>query len=157
MTPILLTPGEAVGRLLPLLDAGASVPLRVTGNSMVPFLRDRRDLVSLRAPRFLPYQPGDILLFRPGGRPVGPPPAPQGPRGRDSAPQRRWSDLAGNSVPGAGPGRGGAHPPGRRAAIFTPAHGSAPSSAAVGRADPLPPPSAAPVGQVKPSPLLRLV
>ncbi len=66
-TPILLTPGEAVGRLLPLLDAGASVPLRVTGNSMVPFLRDRRDLVSLRAPRFLPYQPGDILLFRRAG------------------------------------------------------------------------------------------
>ena len=51
-TPILLTPGEAAGRLLPLLEAGASVPLRVTGSSMVPFLRDRRDLVFLRAPRF---------------------------------------------------------------------------------------------------------
>ena len=66
-TPILLTPGEAAGRLLPLLEAGASVPLRVTGSSMVPFLRDRRDLVFLRAPRFLPYQPGDILLFRRAG------------------------------------------------------------------------------------------
>ena len=65
-TPILLTPGEAAGRLLPLLEAGASVPLRVTGSSMVPFLRDRRDLVSLRAPRFLPYQPvEDQLAARP--------------------------------------------------------------------------------------------
>lgn len=41
-------------RLTPLLRAGAEVPLVVTGSSMVPFLRDRRDKVYLKSPDFVP-------------------------------------------------------------------------------------------------------
>ena len=51
-------------RLSPLLLAGAEVPLVVTGSSMVPFLRDRRDKVFLKSPDFVPVRTGDILFFK---------------------------------------------------------------------------------------------
>ena len=51
-------------RLSPLLRAGAEVPLVVTGSSMVPFLRDRRDKVFLKSPDFVPVRTGDILFFK---------------------------------------------------------------------------------------------
>ena len=51
-------------RLTPLLRAGAEVPLVVTGSSMVPFLRDRRDKVYLKSPDFVPVRTGDILFFK---------------------------------------------------------------------------------------------
>ena len=51
-------------RLTPLLRAGAEVPLGVTGSSMVPFLRDRRDKVYLKSPDFVPVRTGDILFFK---------------------------------------------------------------------------------------------
>lgn len=51
-------------RLTPLLRAGAEVPLVVTGNSMVPFLRDKRDKVFLKSPDFVPVRTGDILFFK---------------------------------------------------------------------------------------------
>lgn len=60
----ILDPGDVEGRLLPILESGGEVPLRVTGTSMVPFLRDRRDLVYLRGPAFCPPRTGDILFFR---------------------------------------------------------------------------------------------
>lgn len=60
----ILTPEEAAQRLLPLLEAGAEVPLTVTGSSMVPFLRHGRDTVFLRGPDQCPPRVGDILLFR---------------------------------------------------------------------------------------------
>ena len=41
----LLDSGQVEERLAPLLRAGAEVPLVVSGSSMVPFLRDRRDIV----------------------------------------------------------------------------------------------------------------
>lgn len=59
-----LDPGEVETRLLPLLERGGEVPLRVTGTSMVPFLRDRRDTVYLRSPALCPPRTGDILFFR---------------------------------------------------------------------------------------------
>lgn len=51
-------------RLTPLLRAGVEVPLVVTGNSMVPFLRDRRDKVYLKSPDSVPIRTGDILFFK---------------------------------------------------------------------------------------------
>lgn len=54
-------------RLSPLLRAGAEVPLVVTGSSMVPFLRDRRDKVFLKSPDFVPVRTGDILFFKRDG------------------------------------------------------------------------------------------
>ncbi len=60
----IIGPEEVEERVLPLLEAGTLVPLRVTGTSMAPFLRDRRDMVYLRSPALLPYREGDILFFR---------------------------------------------------------------------------------------------
>ncbi|MEQ2455831.1 S24/S26 family peptidase [Flavonifractor hominis] len=61
-----LEPEEVERRLLPLLQAGAEVPLVVTGESMRPFLRDRQDTVFLRGREFVPIRNGDILFFRRG-------------------------------------------------------------------------------------------
>ena len=60
----ILAPDEVETRLLPLLRAGAEVPLVVTGTSMVPFLRDRRDTVYLRTAEGKRLRAGDILFFR---------------------------------------------------------------------------------------------
>lgn len=60
----ILDPGEVEGRLLPILESGGEVPLRVTGTSMVPFLRHQRDTVYLRSPALCPPRTGDILFFR---------------------------------------------------------------------------------------------
>ena len=59
-----IRPEEVESRLLPLLDAGALVPLRVTGHSMSPFLRHGRDTVYLRSPAVHPPKAGDVLFFR---------------------------------------------------------------------------------------------
>ena len=53
-----------------ILDAGSNVTLRVTGTSMVPFLRHRKDSVTL-----VPFdgqpKPGDILFYLVGeDRPI---------------------------------------------------------------------------------------
>lgn len=60
----LLHDDQVEERLAPLLRAGAEVPLVVTGNSMVPFLRDRRDKVYLKSPDLVPVRTGDILFFK---------------------------------------------------------------------------------------------
>ena len=65
----LLTVSEALACLPALLQEQNLVPLLVTGNSMTPFLRDRRDVVYLRNPRQFPAKTGDIILFsRPSGK-----------------------------------------------------------------------------------------
>lgn len=65
----LLTVSEALAYLPALLREHDQVPLLVTGNSMTPFLRDRRDVVYLRDARQFPAKKGDIILFsRPGGQ-----------------------------------------------------------------------------------------
>ncbi len=55
---------EELDKLLPaMLEAGISVPLAVTGGSMVPFLAGGRDSVLLSAID-RPLRRGDILLYR---------------------------------------------------------------------------------------------
>lgn len=63
----LLDSDQVEERIAPLLQAGAEVPLVVTGNSMVPFLRDRRDKVYLKSPDAMPVRTGDILFFKRDG------------------------------------------------------------------------------------------
>ncbi len=65
----LLTMAEALACLPALLQEQNLVPLLVTGTSMTPFLRDRRDVVYLQDARRFPAKIGDIILFRrPGGK-----------------------------------------------------------------------------------------
>ncbi|MCQ2456540.1 MAG: S24/S26 family peptidase [Clostridia bacterium] len=57
-----ISAGEAEDSLVSLINAGDTVPLKVTGSSMVPFLRNGRDTVWLcRADR---PKKGQILFFR---------------------------------------------------------------------------------------------
>lgn len=57
-----ITTGEAQTFLPSVLETGSSVPLVVTGNSMLPFLKNKRDTVWLRTERS--PKRGQILLFR---------------------------------------------------------------------------------------------
>lgn len=57
-----ITTGEAQAFLPSVLEGGGSVPLTVTGNSMLPFLKDKRDTVWLRETD--KPKRGQILLFR---------------------------------------------------------------------------------------------
>lgn len=59
---VVLRREEAEERLVSVLNAGDLFPLRVTGSSMVPFLKDKKDTVWLRA--FESPRRGDILFFR---------------------------------------------------------------------------------------------
>lgn len=59
-TPI--SPAAALPRITACLEAGGSCPLVVTGTSMRPFLRHRRDTVLL-APVTGPIRRGDILFY----------------------------------------------------------------------------------------------
>lgn len=53
-----------------LISLGATVPLTVTGSSMLPFLYSRTDTVWL-SPVNTPVRPGDVLFYlRPNGAPV---------------------------------------------------------------------------------------
>lgn len=60
-TPVLQT-AEALARIQADLAAGRSSHLVVTGGSMVPFLRHKKNAVVLTSPT-LPYRRGDILLY----------------------------------------------------------------------------------------------
>lgn len=53
-------------RVVAMLQAGQRVTIPVKGYSMLPFIRGERDLVELQAASS--YEPGDIVLFRVGGR-----------------------------------------------------------------------------------------
>lgn len=55
-------PEQALPRLTALLEAGLSCRLTVTGNSMLPFLRHKRDAVIL-SPLSSPIRRGDILFY----------------------------------------------------------------------------------------------
>ena len=57
-----MSPEQALPRLTALLDAGLSCRLVVTGNSMLPFLRHKRDAVIL-SPLSGPAHRGDILFY----------------------------------------------------------------------------------------------
>ena len=50
-------------KILALLEVSDAVPLVVTGNSMVPFLKDQRDTVYLSKP-VQPLKRGDIIFYR---------------------------------------------------------------------------------------------
>jgi len=60
----------ALQQIRTILDTGGEAPLRVTGTSMVPFLRHRKDFVTLTA--FDGHvRPGDILFYLTHqGRPI---------------------------------------------------------------------------------------
>ena len=57
-----ITTGEAQTFLPSVLKSGCSVPLTVTGNSMLPFLKNKRDTVWLREEK--KPKRGQILLFQ---------------------------------------------------------------------------------------------
>ncbi len=66
---VMLTPQELPGALEECFRAGGIFPLRVTGNSMAPFLKPGRDSVLLSPAGQL--RKGDIALFlRPDGSPI---------------------------------------------------------------------------------------
>lgn len=58
---------EYISMLRELLDAGQTVQLPVSGNSMLPFLIHNRDSVTLTRPE-TPLKAGDIVLYQ---RPTG--------------------------------------------------------------------------------------
>lgn len=63
-----VTPEEAAQFFPTLLEEDLLVPRLVTGGSMVPFLRHRRDVVYLRGTRYQSPRVGDVILFyREGG------------------------------------------------------------------------------------------
>ena len=63
-----VTPEEAAQSFPALLEEDLLVPLLVTGGSMVPFLRHRRDVVYIRGTRYQSPRVGDVILFcREGG------------------------------------------------------------------------------------------
>lgn len=67
---VTITPAEFLEKLRHCFEAGGRFPLRITGNSMAPFLRPGRDSVVL-APVEGELKKGDIALFlRPGGDPI---------------------------------------------------------------------------------------
>ena len=64
------TPEQALPKIMAILDEGISCRLVVTGSSMLPFLRHRRDTVIL-SPISTPIRRGDILFYlRPGDIPI---------------------------------------------------------------------------------------
>ena len=65
----MMTPEEAARSFPRLLEEDLLVPLLVTGGSMVPFLRHRRDVVYIRGIRYQSPRVGDVILFcREGGQ-----------------------------------------------------------------------------------------
>ena len=65
----MMTPEEAARSFPRLLEKDLLVPLLVTGGSMVPFLRHRRDVVYIRGIRYQSPREGDVILFcREGGQ-----------------------------------------------------------------------------------------
>ena len=61
-----MSPEQALPRITALLEAGLSCRLVVTGNSMLPFLRHKRDAVII-SPLSEPARRGDILFYLRGG------------------------------------------------------------------------------------------
>lgn len=57
-----ISPEQAIPRIQALLEQGLPCHLTVTGSSMRPFLRDKRDAVLLAPPKGEP-RPGDILFY----------------------------------------------------------------------------------------------
>ncbi len=55
-------PMEQLAQLLAVQLENGAAPLRVTGSSMHPVLRDRRDTVYLQAPH-RPLKKGDVILY----------------------------------------------------------------------------------------------
>ena len=64
MEPRIIPGDEALSRMREAFSAGKSFALTVTGTSMSPVLRNRRDAVFLVSPQKRPPQKYDILLFR---------------------------------------------------------------------------------------------
>lgn len=58
-----LSPEEAMTRLLAVMDTGAAAPLVISGNSMSPFLIHGRDTVYL-SKIHRPLKKGDMILYR---------------------------------------------------------------------------------------------
>lgn len=56
-------PMEQLAQLLAVQLENGQAPLRVTGSSMHPVLRDQKDTVYLQAPR-TPVKKGDMILYR---------------------------------------------------------------------------------------------
>lgn len=61
---VVLTNEDAAQKITAVIGSGELFPLKVTGNSMRPFLRDGRDTVWLKAPEEI--RRGDIVFFRRG-------------------------------------------------------------------------------------------
>ena len=57
---------EYVEILRELTEEGREVRLQIAGNSMYPFLRDRRDTVFFARPR-TPLKPGDVVFYQRAG------------------------------------------------------------------------------------------
>lgn len=62
MKPKQFSTGDALPLMQETLNNGGSFRLMVTGNSMLPFLRHKRDVVVV-APLSAPPKKGDILLY----------------------------------------------------------------------------------------------
>lgn len=62
MEHVPMTPQEALPAIRTALDAGRPCLLTVTGSSMLPFLRHKKDAVVL-IPPMAPYRRGDILFY----------------------------------------------------------------------------------------------
>ena len=65
MEPRIIPDDEALSRMQEAFSEGKPFALAVTGTSMSPVLRNRRDVVFLVSPQMRPPQKYDILLFRP--------------------------------------------------------------------------------------------
>lgn len=63
--PLFTSPKDALPVMRELLASGASFPIRVTGNSMVPFLHHGKETVTV-APVTRPLRKGDIVFYTRG-------------------------------------------------------------------------------------------
>ena len=103
----MMTPEEAARSFPRLLEEDLLVPLLVTGGSMVPFLRHRRDVVYIRGIRYQSPREGDVILFcRGGGTGPGSSPGPEPVCRRLVSGGRGCPDLDGGGTAGAN-SRGG--------------------------------------------------
>ena len=59
----IFSPNEFLSETLPLIEEGLSIPLKVSGSSMTPFLVHGRDIVYITKPDF-PLKKGDMAFFR---------------------------------------------------------------------------------------------
>lgn len=67
---LLVDNGELIGQVQELINNKQPVKIRVKGNSMFPFLRHERDVVTLKYPLPEELTPGSIVMFHYMGRQI---------------------------------------------------------------------------------------